>query len=102
MAKRVRLVCSHTKLEWILADAAISKMKKNSIATHIISELKKIENICDSMELQKSTDLSTKQKRQFYLNEDYEEIFNNISKKIGIKDPSTIVSRLIITPLLQK
>lgn len=102
MPKKLRLRCSHSNLEWVYIDNAVSKTGKQNLFSYIVSELKKIEKKCLEIDEINIGNIQLGKQRQYTLPDEYNKIFEGITKKTGLKDPSTIVSRLIITPLLQK
>lgn len=94
--KRFRVVCSYTNREWGQISAALNGKKK--IINHIISEVKNLEGCplyVDCSHNQKQVEA-----RQFYPPPETAKIIQELSDRLGIK-PSVLVSRLILTPLLQ-
>lgn len=98
--KKDRLFLSYTKREWILIERAIEiSGKRNGVISFIIEETKKLDIDCSDL-LDKKNNLTCVEKRQFYPPPSSAKILNDLSQRLGIP-PSTIVSRLIINPLLK-
>lgn len=98
--KRNRLVLNYTTREWLIIEKAISKSgNRNGVISHII---KGINNLDVSMEniTEDNKKYMTKIKRKdFYPPDKSYEVLMELSGKLNLR-PSTIVSRLIINPLL--
>lgn len=101
MCKKNRLFLSYTKREWLLIENAIEKSgKKNGVISYIIEETKKLDLADAMLEDENGESLTCIEKRQFYPPPTSAKILNDLSEKLKIP-PSTIVSRLIINPLLK-
>lgn len=99
MPKKIRIICSYTEREWILIDGRISQMGKRSTLTHLIAEIKKLDKLCDFLENSIEEKKIAVKKREFYPPPDSIKILERLCEATGLK-PSTLVSRLIINPLL--
>lgn len=101
MLKTKRLVLSYTAREWIFIENSISKSgNKNGVISHIIKEVSKLDCECNDVTEENKESLTKIKKRQFYPPDLSIDILERLAKKLNIP-PSTIVSRLIINPLLQ-
>lgn len=96
--KRNRLVLSYTEREWSIIDRAISKSgNRNGVISHII---KGINNLDVPLDIEVGEKYSTKiKRREYYPPDNSFEVLTKVAEKTNLR-PSTIVSRLIINPLL--
>lgn len=102
MLKSNRVILSYTEREWLTIEKNISKSgNKNGVISHIIKEVKKLDMECSDITEENKCHLTSIKKRQFYPPQNSIEILNTLSEKLNLP-ASTIVSRLIINPLLQK
>lgn len=95
--RRTRIVCSYSERDWILIEHMIQLMGKKSVLNYLISEIKTLEALNESL-LDCGTFIK-KEKKQFYPPEGSAKILSALSKKLSLA-PSTIVSRFILNPLL--
>lgn len=102
MAKKNRIVLSYTKREWILIEKAIKNAgNKNGVISYIIKEANKLDFDCNDINENNKRELTKIEKRQFYPPYEYIESLDKLSDKLNLPR-STIVSRLIINPLLNE
>lgn len=101
MPKKNRIYLSYTRREWILIERAIEKRgKKNGVISYIIEEATKLDLDLSDLTGKAGKKLICVEKRQYYPPSSSIKILNDLAEKINIP-PSTIVSRLIINPLLK-
>lgn len=98
MSKRNRIICSYTKREWILIEHQIKLLGKKSVLNYLMSEIKMMDTEFENLTAVTSS-FSNVEKRQYYPPDETQEILEKLSKKMNIP-PSTLVSRLLLTPLL--
>lgn len=99
-AKRYRLICTYSKREWNQIEAGAKESGKSEVINYLISEIKKLESSYLNYHPVEESLLPPKA-RGFYLPPESQKIIIRLSDKLKIK-PSTLVSRLILNPLLKK
>lgn len=102
MQKNSRIVLSYTNREWIIIEKSIEDTgNKNGVASHIIKEVSKLDHILQDITEENKVAITKITKRQYYPPQSSLDKLIYISNKLNIP-PSTIVSRLIINPLLKR
>lgn len=98
--KYTRVKASLSKHQWEKIESIIGNDKAD-ISKYIIQELKTLEEKC--LQLNELQDcVSCQQEKKFTLNPAAQKRIRFLQKKTGIQDPSLIVSRFILMPLLLK
>ena len=99
--KKNRVILHYTEREWLLIEGAIERSgNRNGVASHIIKGINNLDKPIDITEENKKR-LTKIKRREFYPPDNSYETLMNISTKLNLR-PSTVVSRLIINPLLLK
>jgi len=96
--KDKRVKPSFSKSQWQKIEDVLGE---KSVKVYITSELLKMDKICDQIDKIELCQ-NCQEERKFALGNSSWEAIERIKEKTGIKDPSTIISRLILTPLLLK
>ncbi len=99
MPKKNRLIVSYTRREWILIEHQIKLRNKKSVLNFLISEIKNLDAECENLQ-PAIGQFAEIDKRQYYPPNDTQEILERLSEKMKIP-PATIVSRLLLSPLLK-
>lgn len=100
--KRNRIVLSYTNREWLFINQAIKNTgNNNGVISHIIKEVKKLNLDCQDITDENKINLTKIKKKDFYPPQDSIDLLDELSEKINTPR-STIVSRLIISPLLKE
>lgn len=99
MGKKNRIVCSYTKREWILIEHRIKMLGKKSVLNYLVSEIKLLDSELETL-TKVLPEFAIVEKRQYYPPINTQEILEKLSEKMQLP-PSTIVSRLLLSPLLK-
>lgn len=101
MKKDNRVKTSLSKSQWKKIEAllGVNPQNKDAIRLHITRELLRIDNVCIEVETVEEC-VNCQEERRFGLASKSWESIERIKKKTGIKDPATIISKFILTPLL--
>lgn len=100
MIDKPRLTLMYTNQQWIKIDDAAIKAGKKGTLNYIILKIRELENECEVCPDCLKEKLVNKQRRIYPLSDTAIEIVSSLEERLGIP-PSTIVSRLILNPLLQ-
>lgn len=99
MKKEQRVKITRTTTQWDRIEQNLQLIGRKNMQAHITRELLKIDVLCNTV-APVSDCTNCREQKIFWLNDANLEILARITVKTGITDPSTIVSQLIITPLL--
>lgn len=101
--KRPRIFISYTGREWLQIENCIKEElgeKREPVINYMIREIKKLETSYLNFHPIEDSKLQPEE-RIYYIPDESFEILNTLAQKLNIK-PSTIVSRLLLNPLLKK